>query len=182
LFCSIIGKLYDIYSGKRRVIDSEGFRANVGIILTNDLGRVFWARRLGMDAWQFPQGGIKKDEPPKLAMYRELKEETGLDKKHVEIIDFTDNWLKYWLPKRFIRHNTYPLCIGQKQIWYLLKLVVDESYVNLTYSDEPEFDKWKWVDLCDPINEVVSFKRNVYEEAIKQFAPFIITTGFRKKY
>jgi len=92
----------------------------------------------------------------------------------------TDDWLKYWLPKRFIRHNTYPLCIGQKQIWYLLRLVADESYVNLTHSDEPEFDIWKWVDLWDPIDEVVSFKRNVYEQAIRQFAPFI-SAGFGRR-
>jgi len=164
------------------VIDSEGFRANVGIILTNDLGRVFWARRLGMDAWQFPQGGIEKDESHKLAMYRELREETGLDEEHVKIMGFTDNWLRYSLPKRFIRQNTYPLCIGQKQIWYLLKLIVDESYVNLTYTDEPEFDEWKWVDLWDPINEVVSFKRGVYEQAIKYFAPFITSPEYEKRY
>lgn len=162
------------------MIDSDGFRANVGIILTNDDGRVFWARRMGMDAWQFPQGGIKKDESPELAMYRELKEETGLEAEHVEIIGSTDDWLKYWLPKRFIRHNTYPLCIGQKQIWYLLRLVADESYVNLTQSDEPEFDIWKWVDLWDPIDEVVSFKRNVYEQAIKQLAPFM-SAGFGRR-
>jgi len=153
------------------VIDSEGFRANVGIILTNSDGQVFWGRRLGMDAWQFPQGGIKESESPESAMYRELKEETGLEPQHVEIIGSTDDWLHYWLPKRFIRHNTHPLCIGQKQIWYLLKLIVDESHVNLTYYQEPEFDLWKWVDFWYPIDEVVSFKRNVYEQALRHFAP-----------
>ena len=74
------------------MIDSEGFRANVGIILTNDQGQVFWARRIGMDAWQFPQGGIKKNESPKMAMYRELKEEIGLEPEHVELINSTDDW------------------------------------------------------------------------------------------
>ena len=156
------------------MIDSEGFRANIGMIVCNDFGNLLWTRRIGQNSWQFPQGGIKKDESPELAMYRELKEETGLEAEHVEIIGTTDDWLKYWLPKRFIRYNTYPLCIGQKQIWYLLKLVVDESYVDLTYSDKPEFDLWKWVDMWEPINEVVSFKRNVYEQALKQFAPFIM--------
>lgn len=153
------------------MIDSEGFRANVGIILTNSDGLVFWGRRLGMDAWQFPQGGIKENESPESAMYRELKEETGLDPHHVELVGSTDDWLRYWLPKRFIRYNTHPLCIGQKQIWYLLKLVVDESYVNLTHYQEPEFDLWKWVDFWYPIDEVVSFKRNVYEQALRHFAP-----------
>ena len=156
------------------MIDSEGFRANVGIILTNDQGQVFWARRIGMDAWQFPQGGIKKDESPKIAMYRELKEEIGLEPEHVELINSTDDWLRYWLPKRYIRQNRGPLCIGQKQIWYLLKLTVDETYLDLSYTSEPEFDSWKWVDFWRPVEEVISFKRQVYQQALKQLQPFIL--------
>ena len=156
------------------MIDSEGFRANVGIILTNDQGQVFWARRIGMDAWQFPQGGIKKNESPKTAMYRELREEIGLEPEHVELINSTDDWLRYWLPKRYIRQNRGPLCIGQKQIWYLLKLTVDETYLDLSYTSEPEFDSWKWVDFWRPVEEVISFKRQVYQQALKQLQPFIL--------
>jgi putative (di)nucleoside polyphosphate hydrolase len=156
------------------MIDLEGFRANVGIILTNDQGQVFWARRIGMDAWQFPQGGIKKDESPKMAMYRELKEEIGLEPEHVELINFTDDWLRYWLPKRYIRQNRGPSCIGQKQIWYLLKLTADETYLDLSYTSEPEFDSWKWVDFWRPVEEVISFKRQVYQQALKQLQPFIL--------
>ena len=156
------------------MIDSEGFRANVGIILTNDQGQVFWARRVGMDAWQFPQGGIKKNESPKTAMYRELKEEIGLEPEHVELINSTDDWLRYWLPKRYIRQNKGPLCIGQKQIWYLLKLTADETYLDLSYTSEPEFDSWKWVDFWRPVEEVISFKRQVYQQALKQLQPFIL--------
>ena len=156
------------------MIDSEGFRANVGIILTNDQGQVFWARRIGMDAWQFPQGGIKKNESPKTAMYRELKEEIGLEPEHVEFINSTDDWLRYWLPKRYIRQNKGPLCIGQKQIWYLLKLTADETYLDLSYTSEPEFDSWKWVDFWRPVEEVISFKRQVYQQALKQLQPFIL--------
>jgi putative (di)nucleoside polyphosphate hydrolase len=156
------------------MIDSEGFRANVGIILTNDQGQVFWARRIGMDAWQFPQGGIKKDESPKMAMYRELKEEIGLEPEHVELINSTDDWLRYWLPKRYIRQNRGPLCIGQKQIWYLLKLTADETYLDLSYTSEPEFDSWKWVDFWRPVEEVISFKRQVYQQALKQLQPFML--------
>ena len=156
------------------MIDSEGFRANVGIILTNDQGQVFWARRIGMDAWQFPQGGIKKDESPKMAMYRELKEEIGLEPEHVELINSTDDWLRYWLPKRYIRQNRRPLCVGQKQIWYLLKLTADETYLDLSYTSEPEFDSWKWVDFWRPVEEVISFKRQVYQQALKQLQPFML--------
>ena len=127
-----------------------------------------------MDAWQFPQGGIKKNESPKTAMYRELKEEIGLEPEHVELINSTDDWLRYWLPKRYIRQNKGPLCIGQKQIWYLLKLTVDETYLDLSYTSEPEFDSWKWVDFWRPVEEVISFKRQVYQQALKQLQPFIL--------
>tara|TARA_B100001996_G_scaffold162030_1_gene123556 strand:- start:350 stop:820 length:471 start_codon:yes stop_codon:yes gene_type:complete len=156
------------------MIDSEGFRANVGIILTNNNRQVFWARRVGMDAWQFPQGGIKKNESPKAAMYRELKEEIGLEPDHIEILNSTNDWLRYLLPKQYIRNNSEPLCIGQKQKWYLLKLVVDDRYLDLSSTSDPEFDLWKWVDFWQPIDEIISFKREVYQQALKQLEPFIV--------
>ena len=156
------------------MIDEEGFRANVGIVLCNHQGKLFWARRSGgIDAWQFPQGGIRPNEDAAEAMYRELKEEVGLLPEHVEIIANTDDWLRYWLPKKYIRYNTHPVCIGQKQIWFLLRLLVDESYVKLDHSSQPEFDHWRWIDYWDPLNYVVAFKRNVYEEALQQLAPYL---------
>ena len=106
-------------------------------------------------------------------MYRELREEIGLLPEHVEIIASTDDWLHYWLPKRFIRQNIEPLCIGQKQIWYLLKLMADESLVDLGLSRKPEFDNWCWIDYWAPVKQVVDFKRSVYEQALKELAPFI---------
>ena len=154
------------------MIDSEGFRANVGIILTNEKKQVFWARRMGMNAWQFPQGGIKRNESPKTAMYRELNEEIGLEPEHVELLNSTDDWLRYRLPKKYIRQNSEPLCIGQKQIWYLLKLIADEGYLDLSNTSEPEFDLWKWVDFWRPVDEIISFKRQVYQQALKQLEPF----------
>ena len=156
------------------MIDSEGFRANVGIILTNDDRQVFWARRQGTDAWQFPQGGIKKNESPKVAMYRELKEETGLEPEHVQLIYATTDWLRYRLPEKYIRKDSEPLCVGQKQIWYLLKLIVDEKYLDLTTTVEPEFDLWKWVDFWQPVDEIIFFKREVYEQALKQLELHLI--------
>ncbi len=155
------------------MIDSEGFRANVGIVLSNEAGQVFWAKRVGQDGWQFPQGGINADESVESAMYRELREEIGLLPNHVEIIGCTNDWLKYWLPEKFIRHNSMPLCIGQKQIWYLLKLVADETNVNLGYSQKPEFDHWEWIDYWSPARKVIDFKRNVYQQALNEFAPFL---------
>ncbi len=155
------------------MIDSDGFRPNVGIVLSNEAGQVFWAKRIGQDAWQFPQGGIKAEESAEVAMYRELREEVGLLPEHVEIVGCTNDWLKYWLPEKFIRHNSLPLCIGQKQIWYLLKLVADETNVNLAHSEKPEFDHWEWIDYWTPASKVIDFKRNVYQQALDEFAPFL---------
>ena len=157
------------------MIDADGFRSNVGIILTNSQGKLFWGRRIGMDAWQFPQGGIRHDEPVENAMYRELREETGLQPDHVEIISFTNEWLRYRLPKRFIRRNSIPVCIGQKQIWYLLKLIANEENVKLDVSRKPEFDLWKWVDFWEPVKQVVDFKRSVYEKTLIEFEPLMFT-------
>jgi putative (di)nucleoside polyphosphate hydrolase len=156
-----------------KMIDSDGFRANVGILLSNRKGKLFWARRAGMEAWQFPQGGIREDEDAETAMYRELREEIGLLPQHVAVIASTDDWLRYWLPQKFIRYNIHPLCIGQKQIWYLLRLIVAESHVRLDSSAKPEFDNWRWIDYWDANRQVVDFKRDVYEKALQELAPYL---------
>lgn len=153
------------------MIDSDGFRPNVGIILANDDGQVLWARRMGQDAWQFPQGGINVNEDPEEALYRELYEEVGLKAREVDIIATTDGWLKYSLPKKYIRSGKLPVCIGQKQKWFLLRLLSDETNVSLDHGDVPEFDDWRWVTYWYPLRQVISFKREVYRQALKELAP-----------
>ena len=87
------------------MIDKEGYRANVGIVVCNNKKKVLWAKRANEDAWQFPQGGINEGESPKEAMFRELKEEVGLEPSHVEIIARTKDWLRYDVPKNWIRRD-----------------------------------------------------------------------------
>jgi len=154
------------------MIDHDGFRPNVGIILLGDNGKVFWARRIRDDGWQFPQGGINSDETPEEAMFRELHEEVGLTPDQVSILGVTPGWLRYRLPKKLQRTHSKPLCIGQKQVWYLLRLLGDEKDVNLRATDHPEFGHWRWVSYWYPINHVVPFKRNVYQQALKKLEPF----------
>lgn len=153
------------------VIDPDGFRPNVGIILTNGSGQVLWARRNGHDAWQFPQGGISENESPEQAMYRELWEEIGLEKQDVKILAQTRGWLRYRLPKRYVRGDTAPVCIGQKQKWFLLRMLSADERVSLTSQTRPEFDGWRWVSYWYPLNQVVAFKREVYRKALKELAP-----------
>ncbi|MFQ3248658.1 RNA pyrophosphohydrolase [Glaciecola sp.] len=157
------------------MIDAEGFRANVGIIICNKMGQVFWARRYGQHSWQFPQGGIDQGETAEQAMYRELHEEVGLLEKDVSIVSVTRNWLRYKLPKRLVRKGSNPVCIGQKQKWFLLTLKCDEKDVDLLQSGHPEFDDWRWVSYWYPIRNVVSFKRDVYRKAMKEFSPVVLS-------
>lgn len=155
------------------MIDCDGYRPNVGIILSNTRGEVFWARRIGQNAWQFPQGGIQEQESPEEAMFRELQEETGLSAEHVQIMGVTSDWLKYKLPPRYIRKNQHPVCIGQKQMWFMLRMMCNETAVNLKATDKPEFDHWRWVDYWLPSKQVIFFKRQVYREALRQLKQFV---------
>ncbi|WP_111642647.1 RNA pyrophosphohydrolase [Marinimicrobium alkaliphilum] len=154
------------------MIDANGFRPNVGIILTNDQGQLLWARRVGgQDAWQFPQGGINDNESAEQALYRELHEEVGLHPGDVEVLGCTRGWLRYRLPKRLMRHNTKPLCIGQKQKWFLLRLRSDDAQVSLNNGGRAEFDDWRWVSYWYPLGQVVAFKRDVYRRALRELSP-----------
>lgn len=153
------------------MIDAEGYRPNVGIILANAEGQVLWARRTGHDAWQFPQGGIHDTESPEDAMYRELWEEVGLESRDIRIVASTKQWLRYKLPRRYIRHNNTPVCIGQKQKWFLLQMLSHDDRVVLNHTTHPEFDGWRWVSYWFPLHQVVDFKREVYRQALTELAP-----------
>tara|TARA_B100000427_G_scaffold103891_1_gene85965 strand:+ start:1312 stop:1812 length:501 start_codon:yes stop_codon:yes gene_type:complete len=148
------------------MIDSNGFRPNVGIIICNKLGQLLWAKRIKQDAWQFPQGGIKEAETTEEALFRELSEEVGLCKDDVRVLSQTSEWLKYRLPKPYIRQRKGRTCIGQKQKWFLLGLQTEEGRVDLENTLQPEFDDWCWVNYWYPVNQVVDFKRSVYRKAL----------------
>lgn len=155
------------------MIDPDGFRPNVGIVLIREDNRVFWARRVARDGWQFPQGGMRTDETPEEAMYRELREETGLKPEHVDLMAATPGWLRYRLPRRYLRRDDKPLCIGQKQVWFLLRLLAGDHYLKLDHAEKPEFDAFRWVDFWYPAKHVVYFKRRVYRKALSHFEQFL---------
>ena len=156
------------------MIDDDGYRPNVGIVICDKQGQVLWARRYGQHSWQFPQGGINPGETAEQAMYRELFEEVGLGRKDVRILASTRNWLRYKLPKRLVRWDTKPVCIGQKQKWFLLQLMCNDADINMQRSSTPEFDGWRWVSFWYPVRQVVSFKRDVYRRVMKEFSTTIM--------
>ncbi len=155
------------------MIDRDGYRPNVGIIITNAENQVFWARRCRCDGWQFPQGGIQRKETIEEALYRELYEEVGLEQRQVEIRGRTQGWLRYDLPRAYQRSSGTRQFRGQKQVWFLLRLTGSDADVRLDLSTAPEFDEWCWVDYWSPIDAIVSFKRKVYRSALTELAPLL---------
>lgn len=159
------------------MLDREGYRPNVGIILLNQRNQVFWGKRLRTHSWQFPQGGIKHGETPEQAMYRELHEEVGLTMDHVRILARTRDWLRYEVPDRFIRREARGHYRGQKQIWFLLQLTGRDSDMNLRATDHPEFDAWRWHEYWIPLDVVIDFKRDVYQLALTELSRFLPRNG-----
>ena len=159
------------------LIDREGFRANVGIVLMHDDGRLFIGRRTGGKGWQFPQGGVRRGETAEESLFRELHEEIGLSSEDVRIVAQTRRWLRYRLPARFVRRDSKPLCVGQKQRWYLLRLRRADPKFRFDLTGEPEFDRWRWVDYWQPIREVIYFKRRVYTRALHELGVVAFPDG-----
>ncbi len=155
------------------MIDRDGYRPNVAIVLVNVRNQVFWGKRIKEHAWQFPQGGIKEGESPEQAMFRELEEETGLKPEHVEILGRTSDWLHYHVPTHWVKREWRGTYKGQKQIWFLLRLVGRDSDVSLRASGHPEFDAWRWHDYWVPLENVIDFKRDVYRQALEQLSSFL---------
>ncbi|MBU3625163.1 RNA pyrophosphohydrolase [Polynucleobacter sp. JS-Safj-400b-B2] len=160
------------------MLDREGYRPNVGIVLLNSHNEVFWGKRVGQHSWQFPQGGIQHGESPEQAMYRELQEEVGLLPEHVQIIGRTRDWLRYDVPEEYLRRQNSARVHraayrGQKQIWFLLRLVGLDSDIQLRASEHPEFDAWRWVPFWIQLDAVIGFKREVYQLALSELARFL---------
>lgn len=165
------------------VIDNEGFRPNVGIIICNSRGQLLWARRVGQNTWQFPQGGVEDGETAEETMYRELFEELGLQKDDVVVLQQSYSWLKYKLPKRMVHWDSSPVCIGQKQKWFLLKIENGhENNISFDKHSQAEFDNWRWVSYWYPIRQVVSFKRDVYRRVLKEFSLLALSNNLSTSY
>jgi putative (di)nucleoside polyphosphate hydrolase len=154
------------------VIDAEGYRLNVGIMVVNAHRRLLMGKRVRRNAWQFPQGGIDPGESPQDALWRELYEELGFERGQMEIVGCTRGWLHYRLPQRFLRDGM-PQCIGQKQKWFMLRLLDEQAEPCFDRGPRPEFDAFRWVPCAQAAREVVAFKRPVYDAALRELGPMI---------
>lgn len=158
------------------MLDREGYRPNVGIILANPLKQVYWGKRPRQHSWQFPQGGINRGETPKEAMLRELWEELGLTPDKVKIINSTKDWIRYDVPERWVRRDLRGIYRGQKQIWFLLELTGKNIDIDINATNHPEFEAWRWNNYWVPLRDVIEFKREVYKKVLLEFAPSLFTS------
>lgn len=154
-------------------IDWDKYRPNVGIMLLNQDGLVWVGARRDYttEYWQMPQGGVDTGEDLESAMWRELHEETGIQKSHCHLLGQTHDWIPYDLPPDLAKklwHDTYK---GQKQIWFAVRLVAPDSVINIE-TQEPEFRAWKWVSVDTLVNTIVPFKRDVYKQVVQELGHF----------
>ena len=145
------------------------YRPNVGIMLLNEQWRVLVARRVGVspEAWQMPQGGIDDGETPLQAAYRELKEEIGVTA--ADFIAESEAWFRYDFPPGALVRHDRPGLRGQRQKWVIMRFTGADRDIDLNATGEPEFDAWRWIAVRELPETIVSFKRHVYIDLLKEF-------------
>ena len=152
--------------------EQRPYRPCVGIFLLNNDGLVFAGRRIDSraEAWQMPQGGIDAGESPLQACMREMREEIGTNT--AELISQHDDWLYYDIPLPLANRLWQGRYKGQKQKWMALRFTGDDSDINIA-TEEPEFCEWKWLSPHDLVDLAVPFKRDVYQNVLAAFAPYL---------
>lgn len=149
-------------------ISNLPFRQGVGMMIIDKDNRVFVGKRIDSKAngWQMPQGGIDLGETPSAAALREMEEEIGSNKG--DVIAESKKWYSYRVPTAAIPRLWDGQYCGQKQKWFLIRFTGEDSDINVN-TEHPEFDQWKWVDFDNLLNDIISFKYNLYKQVVDEF-------------
>lgn len=149
---------------------SGRYRKGVGAILFNAAGLILVGRRTDVpDAWQPPQGGLKKGEEPRAAVLRELAEEIGT--ANAAIVAEIPGWLCYDVPAELARRAWGDRYQGQRQRWFALRFAGSDAEIDVAAGAHPEFDAWRWVALAELPALAVWFKRPLYQRIVSEFSP-----------
>lgn len=146
------------------------YRPCVGVVLCNAQGLVFAGQRSDArdPAWQMPQGGIDEGESPLAAGLRELREETGVASEHVTVLGETKDWHSYDFPPEVARKRWKGKFRGQTQKWLLMRLDAGDEVIDLNHEDV-EFSEWAWMTGTEMVENIVAFKRPIYEAVLAEF-------------
>ncbi|MDI9348812.1 MAG: RNA pyrophosphohydrolase [Candidatus Symbiobacter sp.] len=161
-----------VWSHKKPLPDPAVYRPGVGMMVLNQAGSVLVAQRLDSPqnaAWQMPQGGIDAGETPRQAAHRELAEEIGVAPHLVQILAESPDWDYYDLPPDLAQKLWDGNYIGQRQKWFCLRFLGQDSDINLD-QPHPEFSAWQWVDRQKLPDLIVPFKRDLYQSLVTRFA------------
>jgi len=150
------------------------YRPNVGLMVLNAQGNVFTGQRLDYPsaAWQMPQGGIDEGEDAEVAAYRELQEETGIAPEMVQVLAQSTDWISYDFPATLAKKLWKGGYRGQKQRWFLMRFSGLDSQINIE-TEEPEFAEWRWMSPDELLDNIVPFKRSVYEQVLEEFREYL---------
>lgn len=150
------------------------YRSGVGIMIIDQQKRIFVGKRIDnhSDAWQMPQGGLDAGETEDEALLREMKEETGISSHEVKILSQSSKHYYYNLPYKLQKKFWGGKYLGQKQRWYLIEFCGDEKNIDVA-TEDPEFSEWKWISKENLLGAIVAFKRDLYEEVMKEFESFL---------
>lgn len=152
-------------------MDLSRHRPNVGVVLFNRQGRVWYGRRTGTPGphnWQFPQGGVDEGEDYEAAARRELFEETGV--RSVELLAATPGWIAYDFPPEIEGGKIARGWRGQKQKWFAYGFTGEDTEIDLEAHGEIEFDAWRWGRLDEACDLIVPFKRASYAQVVAAFS------------